>query len=49
MKHILGRSIREVLHVEGNVRPGKEKGHEHFVSWIEGPSFEYLPPDTGDF
>jgi hypothetical protein len=31
-KHILGNSIRVTLNVEGNVRPGKNKGHEHFVS-----------------
>lgn len=32
VEHVLGSSIKEVLRVEGQVRPGKEKGHEHFVS-----------------
>lgn len=34
VEHILGNSIKEVLKVEGQVRPDKEKGHEHFVSLI---------------
>ena len=28
IKRILGTTIHEVFHVTGNVRPGKEKGHE---------------------
>ena len=31
-EHIFGTSIKQVLLVKGNVRPGPEKGHEHFVS-----------------
>lgn len=27
----LGLSVKQVLKVTGNVRPDKEKGHEHFV------------------
>lgn len=27
----LGLSVKQVLKVAGNVRPDKEKGHEHFV------------------
>ncbi len=31
VEHILGNSIHKALVVEGRARPGKEKGHEHFV------------------
>ena len=31
VEHVLGSSIKEVLRVEGQVRPGKQKAHEHFV------------------
>ena len=34
VEHVLGTSISKVLKVEANVRPGKEKGHEHFVSYL---------------
>ncbi|KLO19160.1 Dyp-type peroxidase [Schizopora paradoxa] len=30
VEHILGNTIHEALVVEGQARPGKEKGHEHF-------------------
>lgn len=31
-------SIHEVLSLVGDVRPGKEKGHEQFVSWLSSQS-----------
>ena len=31
---IFGHSVHLVLVVEGQVRPGKEKGHEHFVRCV---------------
>jgi len=37
VKQALGGSIHEVLKIEGNVRPGKEKGHEHF-GFLDGVS-----------
>lgn len=43
VEHVLGTSIKQVLKVEGNVRPGKEKGHEHFVGLLLFYSpFSYL-------
>lgn len=32
---MLGKSIKQVLTVNGDVRPEKEKGHEHFVRALE--------------
>ena len=34
VEHIFGHSIKQVLLVQAQVRPGKEKGHEHFVSGL---------------
>ncbi|KAH8117785.1 Dyp-type peroxidase [Phellopilus nigrolimitatus] len=41
---ILGTSISKMLVVEGQVRPGKEKGHEHFgfLDGISSPAIEAL-------
>ncbi|THH11014.1 dyp-type peroxidase [Phellinidium pouzarii] len=42
--HIFGETIREVLKVTGQVRPGKEKGHEHFgfLDGISSPAIDAL-------
>ena len=39
---ILGFSVKQVLKVAGNVRPGKEKGHEHFVRLPESSLVIYV-------
>jgi len=46
VEHVLGKSIQKVLKVEGNVRPGKEKGHEHF-GFLDGVSLPAIPALTG--
>jgi len=43
---ILGSSVKEVLKVEANVRPGKEKGHEHF-GFLDSISNPAIKPLTG--
>lgn len=35
VEHIFGSSIKVDLLVQAQVRPGKEKGHEHFVSDLQ--------------
>lgn len=46
VEHLLGKSIAQVLKVEGNVRPGKEKGHEHFgfLDGISSPAIAAVTP-----
>ena len=39
---ILGFSVKQVLKVAGNVRPGKEKGHEHFVRLLVASLIIYM-------
>ncbi|KAI5119113.1 hypothetical protein M0805_007860 [Coniferiporia weirii] len=46
VEHILGTSTKEVLKVNGNVRPGKEKGHEHF-GYLDGISSPAIDALTG--
>ncbi|THH05549.1 dyp-type peroxidase [Phellinidium pouzarii] len=44
VENIFGASIRKVLVVKGQVRPGPEKGHEHFgfLDGISSPAIETL-------
>ena len=35
-------AIHEVLQLVGDVRPGKESGHEQFVSYTPLPSLQFL-------
>ena len=37
VEHIFGKSISQVLRVNANARPGKERGHEHFVRFGQPP------------
>jgi len=46
VEHVLGKTIKEVLVVEGQVRPGKEKGHEHF-GFLDGVSVPAIDALTG--
>ncbi|TDL16646.1 Dyp-type peroxidase [Rickenella mellea] len=44
--NVLGNSFKEVLKVKGGVRPGKEKGHEHFgfLNGISQPAILSVTP-----
>ncbi|KAJ7576297.1 Dyp-type peroxidase [Mycena floridula] len=49
IKHIFGHSILQIASIRGDVRPGKEAGHEHFgfLDGISNPSvidFDKNPP-----
>ncbi|KDQ17406.1 hypothetical protein BOTBODRAFT_106029, partial [Botryobasidium botryosum FD-172 SS1] len=46
VEYILGGTIKAILKVQANARPGKEKGHEHF-GYLDGISFPAIPALTG--